>query len=802
MDQKESKFFRPQRLFNPITGLVILVCGLIVIAGWLLRMPSLVFILLAAGIAFFAHKSAFFKKSIEMSLFLEIAVAAFLVILLTLHFFKQMNLQKEAQNKVENSLETQHELNELMSKTLDVQTAVRGYLLGDDEKFLLPAYRAKEQIPVILHSLDSLLSETVSDADDLTRLRTYVNERVSFAEKMIETKKANGIDSALKLFNTGYGKMLTDSIRNIVTRLDTSHHNDLKKMTTTEEKLDTKSELLILVSFVIMMLLLVVVLKVAIGGIKSRNRSLAEIGKLNLELEDKVLKRTSELTESERLYRNLFENNPLPMFIFDVGTNKFIEVNNASLITYGYTEEEFLNMTIFEIRPPDERQKLKSILADTKGVYSKLQGVRHMKKNGEVIYVEVVSHPIDVHNRMSKLVLVNDISIRKIAEDEIKAMNNKLEKRVEERTRQLEIANKAKTEFLTNMSHEIRTPMNAILGYSELLRSLVNSKQQTDYLELIKTSGRALMALINDILDLSKIDADKLELEYEFINTEAFFPDLRKAFVAKTAEKKLNFIIDVSADILGFIYIDEARLRQVIFNLLGNAVKFTEKGMIQLEVYSENLHKSMDEDGEHDILDLIIEVSDTGVGIPEESQKVIFDSFVQVKNRLNQGGTGLGLAITLRLVKLMKGTITVESKPEIGSKFTVRIPNVEYQKRYDDLMKSMPFIGGNDVAPFEPKENAEFNVDVIDIEGLIKSLEGRFYTTCKSFELRQPIGEVRDLGKNLYDLGKHHNCQFIASYGKELESAADNFNVEAMLKLIRNYGDKIELLKAGLRLKN
>jgi PAS domain S-box-containing protein len=798
MDQKDSRFFRPQRLFIPFTGFIILVIGLIVIAGLMLSMPYLVFMLLAVAIALFAHKSAYFKMSIEKSLYLEIAVAAFLVIMVTLHFYKQMNFQNEVQNEVENSLETQHGLNELMSKTLDVQTAVRGYLLSRDDKFLLPAYSAKEQIPVILHSLDSLLSLTISDASDFTRLRTYVNERVSFADKMIETEKSEGIDSALRLFDTGYGKMLTDSIRNIIKRLDSNQHNVIEEKRINEKKMEAESVWLILINFVIMIMLLGVVLRVALGGIKSRNKSLAEFRKLNCELEDKVLKRTSELTESEMKYRKFFENNPLPMFFYDVETSKFIEVNNTALITYGYTETEFLNMSIFEIRPPEDRDKLKTLLSETNGVYSKIQGLRHIKKNGKVIYVEVISHPIEVQGRKSRLVLVNDVTIRKVAEEEINMMNDYLEKRVEERTRQLEIANRAKSEFLANMGHEIRTPMNAILGYTELLGSLVKGQVETNYIESVKTSGRALMVLINNILDLSKIEADKLDLEYEFINTDKFFSEFRRIFAAEIAERKLNFIIDTSSDIIGFIYADKARLRQVILNLLDNAVKFTEKGIIHLEVYSENLHKLLDEDGEHDVFDLIIEVSDTGVGIPEGSQKVIFNSFVQVRNRLNQGGTGLGLAITQRLVKLMKGTISVESIPEKGSKFTVRIPDVEYQKSNDSHMKNVAFSTESADLPLNTNDEVVFNEDLRDADGLIRALEGEFYTKCMSFELRQPIGEVRDFGKNLADLGKQHNCHFIASYGKELESAADNFNIDVMLKLIRNYTDKVESVKAGL----
>ena len=886
---------------------------------------SLLFMLLATAVAFHAYRRAGHKIRIETKLFLEILVAFALVFLVAIHFHERLNFQNDIQVTVENTLQTQHELNDLLSKTLDVQTGVRGYLLTRDEKFLVPVDNAKNTIPVIFKSLDILLSGNNSDENELILLRYYLDERVSFADRIVAIEKASGIDSSLRLFDTGYGKMLTDSIRSIISRLDTNQHNFLAKATSDENKMEAKSGLIIMIIFIIMILLLSLVLRVALGAIKRRNKSMAEIIKLNNELEDKVIKRTAELAESEKKYRNFFENNPLTMFIFDIDTNKFVEVNRASIITYGYSEEEFLNMTVDELRPADDRPVFEKLHAETKGAYSKLQGLRHMKKSGEVIFVEDVSHAIEVNGRKSRLVLINDITIRKTAEDEIKALNDNLEKRVEERTRQLEIANRAKSKFLANMSHEIRTPMNAILGYSELLGSVTKGQIATNYLESIKSNGKALMVLINEILDLSRIEADKLELEYEFINTETFFSEFRRVLAAKIAERKLNLIIDVSSDIIGFIFADESRLRQVIMHLLDNAVKFTEKGMIKIEVYPENFHKSVSDSGEQNVLDLVIVVRDSGIGIPEESQKVIFDSFVQVKNRMNNGGTGLGLAITQRLVKLMRGSISVESEPEKGSKFTIRIPDVVYQqlhevpqapvkinpgdinfesaiilvaddvennrryikdilsgtaltvieadngadaldliekmnpqlviadirmpvmngfelldkiksdgklKRipvvaysasvikgqkekilssdfagflvkpvqvtdlYEILLKFLPCSKGTVILQYETDKDSEINEDITDPGGLIKELQGVYSDVCRSFELRQPIGEVRDFGKNLADLGKKHNCHKLIGYGKELVAAADSFNVDAMLTLIRNYKSKVESIRA------
>jgi CheY-like chemotaxis protein len=232
------------------------------------------------------------------------------------------------------------------------------------------------------------------------------------------------------------------------------------------------------------------------------------------------------------------------------------------------------------------------------------------------------------------------------------------------------------------MSNQLWTSMNSILGNTELLGSVVKEPDQNYYLASVKSEGRAILTLINDILDLSKIEAGRMELEYEYVNSETFFSEFRRVFSAKISEKKLNLIIDVSSEVIGSIYIDELRLRQVITNLLGNAVKFTEKGVIQLEAYSENKHITQGTGGETELFDLIIEVSDTGIGIPEESHKDIFYPFVQLKTGLDQVGTGLGLAIVEMLLKQMNGTITVDSKPGKGSKFTASIPNIIYRQNH------------------------------------------------------------------------------------------------------------------------
>jgi len=234
-----------------------------------------------------------------------------------------------------------------------------------------------------------------------------------------------------------------------------------------------------------------------------------------------------------------------------------------------------------------------------------------------------------------------------------------------------EAANRAKSEFLANMSHEIRTPMNAVIGFSELLSSLITDKKQKSYLSSIQSAGKTLLTLINDILDLSKIEAGRMEIQYEPINLSQLLNELKQIFALKIAG--LKFIIEINQALPPTLLLDGMRLRQVLLNLIGNAIKFTEQGHIKLSVH-ERCQKN-----DSRKIDLIFAVADTGIGIPEDQQKKIFEAFQQQEGQNSQkyGGTGLGLAISKRLVEMMNGQISVRSQKDQGSVFEIILRDVE-----------------------------------------------------------------------------------------------------------------------------
>jgi PAS domain S-box-containing protein len=254
--------------------------------------------------------------------------------------------------------------------------------------------------------------------------------------------------------------------------------------------------------------------------------------------------------------------------------------------------------------------------------------------------------------------------------------------------------NKSKSEFLANMSHEIRTPLNAILGFTELLRDYINEDKFLHYLDGIQSSGKGLLKIINDVLDLSKIEAGKINTEPEPVNISLLLSEVKNMFVGLALEKRIGFNIVVDSNVPKVVYIDELRTRQILLNLIGNAIKFTTFGSVTVSVFV--IVKSYSKR-----IDLIFEIKDTGIGIPLDQQDIIFEAFKQVEgsNARNFGGTGLGLTITKRLVEMMNGRISLKSNPGRGSSFKVQLYDLKYSnnapflhdKNQVNFLKSLKF---------------------------------------------------------------------------------------------------------------
>ena len=414
-----------------------------------------------------------------------------------------------------------------------------------------------------------------------------------------------------------------------------------------------------------------------------------ELFKLNQELEAKVEQRTKQIAKSETKYRSIIENMELGL----------LEVNNDGIISksyprfcemIGYTEEELIgkNPVHTFVLPEfwtvlDQQQQLRQ-----KGVSGTYQ-IQLKKKDGDIIWVLISGAPYyDQDGKQSGTIGVHyDIT------EQIKLRSDLQKAKI-----LAERAQKAEQNFLANMSHEIRTPLNAVIGMSHLLGDTDLNKDQTDYLDILLSSAKVLQALISDILDISKIDAGKIEIQRKPINLIEIIDSIEKTFQIRLDSKAVVIKTEIDNRIKNLVLGDVLVMNQILFNLMGNAEKFTAEGEINLRA------QVIKEDKKE--IKIHFEIEDTGIGIDENKINLIFEEFKQADPMITKkfGGSGLGLAITKKLLLLLGSTIKVKSRKDIGTLFEF---DINFEKT--DVV----------ISDLAPEKDRSFNFENIGLPVLV-----------------------------------------------------------------------------------
>ncbi len=384
-----------------------------------------------------------------------------------------------------------------------------------------------------------------------------------------------------------------------------------------------------------------------------RTRELKEANRnLEIEIADRI-RAQAVLKDSEALYSSLVENLPVQVLRKDL-EGRFTFANRSFCALLGKPLSEILGKTDFDFYPEELATKYRrdDRHVATTGVL--FEDVERNQKGDEVRYVRVMKSAVrDAAGRIVGTQAVFwDVTEQKWAQEHLQQAKEAAE-----------AANRAKSAFLANMSHEIRTPLNAILGMTELVLDTPLSAEQREYLRVVQESGESLLSLVNDVLDFSKIEAGKLVLDRTEFDVREMLGDTMKSLAVRAHRKGLELASRVRADVPERVLGDSTRLRQIVVNLVGNAIKFTERGEVLVDVACASRA-----DGE---AMLHVAVRDTGIGIPEEKREAIFRAFEQGDSTTTRrfGGTGLGLTICWRLVEMMGGRIWLESEVGRGSTF-------------------------------------------------------------------------------------------------------------------------------------
>jgi PAS domain S-box-containing protein len=404
-----------------------------------------------------------------------------------------------------------------------------------------------------------------------------------------------------------------------------------------------------------------------VKGLRLREKVLAQrVDERTAELQQEIAGRKrieGKLRQAEQKYRGIFEEAIVGIFQTSPD-GRLLSINPAQARMYGYDSPEEMiaerqNISTHTYVDPQRREEFKRLMEE-QDVVGNFEFEAY-RKDGVRAWVSVNARAVrDDSGAIAYYVGTSeDITQRKSAQE-------KLEREIIERKRAeeaAEMANRYKSEFLANMSHEIRTPMNGIFGMTELLLDTELTSEQRDNVRLVRLSAESLLSVINDILDFSKIEAGKMELESIAFDLRESLGDTMKTLGLRAHQKGLELIYEVQPDVPETVLGDPGRLRQILVNLVGNAIKFTDLGEVLVSAELESVTR--------DFVCLHFAVKDSGIGIPKDKQEKVFDAFSQADGSTNRrfGGTGLGLSICSKLVALMKGRIWVDSEHAKGSTF-------------------------------------------------------------------------------------------------------------------------------------
>ncbi|HKV94431.1 MAG TPA: response regulator [Candidatus Angelobacter sp.] len=585
--------------------------------------------------------------SIERKTAIGLSLVGLLLVLVAAITYRNAQQSLENTRWIGHAHEVIAELNATQVALDDWNSAVREYLVTGENNDLRP-YR--DSFTDVLDHVDHLKQLTANNPTQQTRvyaLRSQIMALFTALDETINSRHESGFEAARKEILIGHGRAETATVRATIAGMKAEE----EQLESIREKKAQGNSSRAVIAFCFIVLFQIAMLDLIYFAVRKdvTERRRAE----------------SRLQESEDRHRRLFSNNPFPTWVYDRETLRFLAVNSAAVRNYGYSADEFLTMTVKDIRPAEDVPALLESVKRTEGAEHSSDW-KHLRKDGSVIDVEITSYPLNFDKLSAEVVVAVDISQKKRDEEQKREFIASLasaNQQLEIRNREVELATKLKSKFLASMSHELRTPLNAIVGFSGLLddgtAGQLNEKQKR-FIAHIKNGAHHLLQLINDILDLSKVEAGQLEIRCEEFQVKDALPEVLSTIRPLAIAKNIQVTHEIP--VARPVYADRVRFKQILYNLLSNAVKFTPKGG---EV---SIHCA-EEDG-----CICVFVTDTGIGIRPEDQQVIFEEFRQVDGEGAHEGTGLGLAITKRLVEQQGGRIWVESEFGKGSRFSFTLP--------------------------------------------------------------------------------------------------------------------------------
>ncbi len=565
------------------------------------------------------------KETVEKRVYIGIAIAVAVLGLIAWASITGNNMIGQHLSEVTRTQQLVSELNDLLILVTDMETSERGFVITGDSTYLAPYQRARTKIDAQLVQFYSLIRNQEAKAYmDSLRIRVYA--KFEIMETTIRVRSMQGFAEAAAMTNSGAGEAAMSDVRDVVIYMQKLENDYLNERLILADESFRRSSMIVAAETSIAMILILIASVILYKDITARKKVEASLRVERAQLE------------------SFIGNAPIPMMLLG---------DHLNILTYSRrfgddfkSDQPIAAGLTFPEVFPDLYLNFKDGFKDARQGLDVLNPEATLiAADGSERFISWMIHSMPDDDGGKRFILVA----------------YRIDELVEARKRAIE-ASEAKSSFLARISHELRTPLNAVLGYAQILQKSKNlADQEQQYVGTMYRSGHHLLNMINDILDISKIESGKMDLIEVDFNLPELLQDLQSMFNLKCKEKGISLVTDYQDPVPGAVVGDPNKLRQILINLLGNAIKFTNSGSVTLRLRHSGTY------------DLLFEVEDTGPGIPQDSLDTIFMPFQQVKGKY-QEGTGLGLAISRKLTELMGGTISVSSEIGKGSHFHVAIP--------------------------------------------------------------------------------------------------------------------------------
>jgi PAS domain S-box-containing protein len=598
-----------------------------------------------------------FKTKIQRRIVIAFSLALLAMLEMTYYTYRNTWLSNQSAIAVSHTNEVLYKIEQVSSSAALVEASARGYVLTEDDKYIEQFNKAGTQAEIDVRKLQQLVADNPMQEERAVRLGAEVESKKRFMNSAVEASKVKPFE-AQNMVASNQGKYIMDNIEFWVNQMK-NEEKTLLQQRITESQSALKNTMFTILSSSLFMLFFGAWAFYSIRRDNQR-RIIAE----------------AQLTDSEKKYRTIIEDAGDVVYTSDY-KGEFTFINARARELTGYPAEELVGKPFTSIIAPEWIEPAQKFYFKqfNDRVSTTLFEFQILTKQGQRKWVEQTVVLISREDLVDQFhCIVRDITARKELETQLVEAKEKAEE-----------ATKAKEMFLASISHEIRTPMNGVTGMANLLAQTQLNPEQKEYNDAIKDSAQRLLVVINDVLDLSKINAGKVSLNPAPFNVREVVKSNYMTLSSKAKEKNIALNIKVEDNVPEAVVGDGVRLSQVLWNLSGNAVKFTEKGEVDLSV----MVKDVDKEKVH----LKFVVKDTGIGIAKERLQHIFEPFVQADKKITHkyGGTGLGLDIAEKIVELHGGKIEVASELGKGSEFSFIIG---YDKYY-----SAPSISQNQDKP-------------------------------------------------------------------------------------------------------